>query len=95
MQNRTRDIKSHGVGSSIHTLERVGINTKLDMLNRLLGKQNLAVPHTPRKTGFERGTNDIIEQKRPVNKECKAKNLQPFEGFPAQAQRHNPNKESA
>lgn len=50
---------------------------------------------TTGETGFERRTNDIVEQECTVNKASETDDLKPFERFPAQSQRDEPNEKSA
>jgi hypothetical protein len=45
------------------------------MLDRLLGKQDLALSSSTRKTSLERGTNDVVEQEGSVDEQAKADNL--------------------
>lgn len=37
----------------------------------------------PRKTGFERGANNIVEEESPINEQGEPGDLEPFECFPA------------
>lgn len=48
-----------------------------------------------RETSLQRGLHDIVEQERSVNEEAEADDLEPFEGFPAQAEGDEPDEEGA
>lgn len=48
----------------------------------------------PLQVGPERRPDDIIEEERAVDKQCKAGHLQPLEGLPAKAKRDDPDEKS-
>jgi hypothetical protein len=53
------------------------------VLDRILGKQDLAIPSVARKTGLERGLNDVVEEEGAVNEQTESGDLEPLERFPA------------
>ena len=62
------------------------------MLNRILREQRLPLlPHTR----LKRRPDDIIEEKRAINKQREPHNLQPLERLPPEAQTNNPNEQRA
>jgi hypothetical protein len=69
------------------------VSTYSDMLNRILREKDLALSPVARQAGLERGLDNVIEQECSVDEECKADNLEPLEGLPAQAERDKPDEE--
>jgi len=69
---------------------------KSNMFDRLLRQQTLPPTRPPAfQTDPQRRPHDIIEQKRAVNEQHEAEDLQPFERLPAQRQRDEPDEEGA
>lgn len=47
----------------------------LDMLNRLLGEQDLALSRITRKTSLERRPDDVVEQESSIDEQAETDNL--------------------
>ena len=65
----------------------------LEVLDWLLGKQDLALALASRQTSLEWRPNDIVEQESAVNEQREADDLEPLERLPAETQRDQPDKE--
>lgn len=65
----------------------------LEVLDWLLGEQDLALAMASRQTSLERRPDDIVEQKSAVNEQGEADDLEPLERLPAEAKRDQPDKE--
>ena len=65
----------------------------LNVFNGFFGQQlfDLTIVDPER---LQRGLHDVVEDKSEVDQQGKAKDLEPLERFPAQAQRHDPDEES-
>lgn len=55
---------------------------KLVVLDRILRKQDLAIPSVAWKTGLERGLDDVVEEEGAVNEQTESGDLEPLERFP-------------
>lgn len=79
------------------------------MLNRALGQQlvdtgspplavlahALAAARAPVQQRLQRRPHNVVEEERAVDEQREADDLQPLEGFPAQAQRDDPDEEGS
>ena len=66
------------------------------VLNRILRQQRLILlASLALHTALQRRSNQVVEQERAVHQQRKARDLQPLERLPAEAQRHHPDEQRA
>lgn len=63
------------------------------MLDRCFFQERLGLPLSG--TRFDRWPHDVVEQKRAVNQQSEADNLQPLECFPPKSKRDDPDEQGA